>query len=75
MRFERGQLVAVMGGADGTSVRRIARVVLDDGGETVTVETDSKIEGEAAEEYDFPTPEPTSLDVDRHSLRPITEEP
>jgi hypothetical protein len=74
MLFKKGQLVAVMGGAGTDQIRRIARVVFDDGGPIVLVETDSRIEGEAAVEYDFPTPEPAALEVDRMRLRPIVED-
>lgn len=72
--FRKRQLVAVMGGADGKSVRRIARVVYDDGGPKILVETDSELEGEAAVEYDFETPEPDSFEVDRYLLWPVLEE-
>lgn len=67
-----GTLVAVTG-VDPNTVRRIARVVVDQGA-TVTVETDNVIEGDAAVEHDFPTPEPATLDVPRERLRLIQED-
>lgn len=72
--FVKGQLVAVMGGASGQAIRRIARVVQDTGADDVLVETDSVLEGEAAVEYDFETPEPASLIVHRDRLRIIQED-
>jgi hypothetical protein len=55
-------------------VRRIARVVEDKGAPwLVTVETDDEIEGEAAIEYDFATPEHEVLQVDVDNLLPILE--
>jgi hypothetical protein len=54
-------------------IRRIVRVV-QDYGDTVLIESDSHIEGEAAVEYDFPTPEPLSITVPKSRLRPIVEE-
>jgi hypothetical protein len=71
--FKKGALVAVMGGTDGQAVRRICRVVLDLGGSKVLVETDSQVEGDAALEYDFSTPPPESLEVERSLLRPVIE--
>ena len=67
-----GTLVAVIGGTDNDQVRRICRVVSDLGA-TVLVESDSKLEGDAAVEYDFPTPEPCTMEVDTRVLREIKE--
>lgn len=66
-----GTLVAVTG-VDPNVVRRIARVVEDRGTE-VEVETDSEIEGDAAVEYDFATPEQETLVVAPGRLREIRE--
>lgn len=70
--FKPGQLVAVTG-LNSVVIMRIGRVIVDNGGPTVTVETDDEIEGDAAIEYDFPTPDPDILDVPRDRLRPIIE--
>jgi hypothetical protein len=70
--FAKGQLVAVTG-IDPNVIRRIARVVEDRGSALVLVETDDEIEGEAAIEYDFATPDPDIFEIARERLRPILE--
>jgi hypothetical protein len=69
--WRKGQLVAVTG-IDRTVIRRIARV-LEDRGFTVLVETDDEIEGDAAIEFDFATPDPDIFEVPVERLRPIIE--
>jgi hypothetical protein len=68
--FKPGDLVAVVSAIDRSVVRRIARVVQVNGN-TVTVESDSQVEGDAAVEYDFDTPPPVSMSVHWSLLRRI----
>lgn len=68
-KYPAGALVAITG-VDPAVIRRICRVV-EDRGATILVESDSEIEGDAAVEYDFPTPEPCSMEVPRSRVRPI----
>jgi hypothetical protein len=72
MTFKPGALVAVTG-IDRNVIRRIARVTADNGGPTVTVETDDELESQAAIEFDFATPDPDILEVPRDRLRSIIE--
>src|SRR6185295_9586893 len=60
--FAPGTLVALTGIGDPGSVKRIARVV-EDKGRTVVIETDAEIEGDAAIEFDFPTPDQETFEV------------
>jgi hypothetical protein len=67
-----GTLVAVTG-IDRNKIRRIARVQHDSGKGPITVQTDETLEGEAAIEYDFATPESEVMQVEFERLRPIIE--
>lgn len=66
-----GTLVVVTG-IDPNRIMRIARVV-EDRGKTVLVQTDDEIEGDAAVEYDFDTPESKEMEVDPARLRQVVE--
>jgi hypothetical protein len=56
MAWDKGALVAVMSAVDPDRVVRICRVV-EDRGDVVIVDSDEELEGEAAIEHDFPTPD------------------
>lgn len=73
MDFKSGQLVAVMGVLNREQVRRIARVI-EVREKVVVVETDAKLESEAAIEHDFHTPNQERMTVRKERLRPIIEE-
>lgn len=67
-----GTLMAYTG-IDPEIIKRIVRVVEDSGTGLVLVQSDEQIEGEAAIEHDFPTPDPVKMRVEVNRLRPIIE--
>jgi hypothetical protein len=73
MSYTVGSLFALMGGAEGKSIRRIVRVV-EDRGKTVLVRSDEELENEAAVEYDFDTLKPWEGEVKPSELKPIVED-
>jgi hypothetical protein len=66
-----GALVAVRGNESGQIIM-IGRII-EDHGDTLTVQSDEEIEGDAAVEYDFHTLPSRTLKVERNRVLLITE--